>query len=188
MQRTIPLSVPLLNVLFANRTALQKSFLILAGVFVLAFASQLSIPLQPVPLTFQSATVILIGMAYGARYGTYVVSLYLLAGFCGAPVLADFSSGPAHFAGPTAGYLFGFLGAAWVSGWLASLGFGRHIFSAFMAALIGAIIIFAAGVTVLASFMGIKSALTFGLMPFVISEPIKLFAVSAIIPRLWKQS
>jgi biotin transport system substrate-specific component len=171
-----------------HTNALPAPFLILAGVFALAFASQLSIPLQPVPLTFQSATVILIGMAYGERYGAYVVSLYLLAGFCGAPVLADYASGPAHFAGPTAGYLFGFLPAAWAGGWLARQGLGRNIVTAFIAALTGAAIIFAAGVTVLTGFIGFKEAITFGLMPFIISEPIKLLAVSAIIPRLWKKS
>jgi biotin transport system substrate-specific component len=92
--------------------ALATGFKMLGGVFLLAFASQLTIPLVPVPLTFQSSAVILIAMLFGARLGAYTVLAYLAAGFCGLPVFAEFSAGPMHFVGPTAGYLAGFVPAA----------------------------------------------------------------------------
>lgn len=169
-----------------DQSLLKTSLLLLAGVLVLALASQLAIPLTPVPLTFQSATVVLIGMAYGSRNGSLVVLSYLIAGFCGLPVFAEFSAGPAPFMGPTAGYLIGFLPAAFVSGYLAERGFGRHLMTSFMTAIIGVSIIFFCGLSALSTFVGFDQAIQVGLMPFVVSEPIKLLAVALLIPRLWK--
>lgn len=166
---------------------LRQTMTVMVGVLVLAFASQLSIPLQPVPLTIQSATVVLIGMAYGPRYGSYVVITYLLAGICGIPVFADFSAGLPKFFGPSMGYLIGFLPAALLSGYLAKKGFAKNIYTSFIAACLGSGIIFLFGVTTLAQFIGLHSAITFGVMPFIVSEPIKLAAVACIIPSLWKK-
>jgi biotin transporter BioY len=102
------------------------------------------------------------------------------------PVLAQFSAGPAVFAGPTAGYLFGFLIAGYVAGTFADKGYGRSHVSAFLVALLAAAIIFAAGVPVLSLFVGWDQAVKLGLLPFIVTEPIKLLAVSAVIPRLWR--
>jgi biotin transport system substrate-specific component len=166
----------------------KQALLILFGVLLLAIVSQLSVPLRPVPLTFQSTTVILIGMAYGARQGSYVVMSYLLAGICGLPVFAHFSSGITEFYGPTSGYLLGFLPAAWFSGYLAQKGFGKNVVSSFVAALLGDCIIFALGLICLAAAIGIQSAIAVGLLPFLLSEPIKLIAVAYCIPRCFKKS
>lgn len=167
-------------------TPIKKLLLILAGVFILGIASQLSIPLEPVPLTFQSTTVILLGVAYGARYGTYVMITYLIAGICGIPVFADYSAGIFKIFGPTGGYLIGFLPAAFLSGYLAQKGFAHNVFTSFITAGIGVLVIFFFGVLVLAQFVGWMNAITFGFMPFLFSEAIKLIAVSLLIPRLRK--
>ena len=181
-------TAPLKNIFFAESSTVKKILLLLTGVVTLAIASQLTLPMQPVPLTFQSATVIFIGMAYGARNGSYVIAAYLFAGLCGLPVFAGLSFGPAPLTGPTAGYLIGFLPAAFISGYLAERGFGRQIITSFIASLIGAAIIFMCGLPILAAFTGWDNAITFGLMPFIISEPIKLAALSLVIPRLWKNN
>jgi biotin transporter BioY len=167
---------------------IKQSLLIVSGVVILAIASQLSIPLKPIPLTFQSATVILIGMAYGARNGCYVVFAYLLAGLCGLPVFADFSAGIPALFGPSMGYLLGFLPAAWLSGYLAQKGLAKNIVTSFIAACLGISVIFFFGIIALAQFIGWKNAIAFGLEPFMLSEPIKLLAVSCLIPRLWEKS
>lgn len=182
------LNSPLQPIFWQKETTLIKqSMLIIAGVFLLAFASQLSIPLEPVPLTFQSATVILIGMAYGARNGAYVVAAYLITGACGIPVFANYSFGIAPFFGPTGGYLIGFLPAAFLSGYLAEKGWARSMISSFAAACLGVSVIFLFGVTLLSLFVGFPQAITLGVMPFIVSEPVKLIAVSVLIPRLWKK-
>ena len=182
------IETPLQSIFWQRQHSLIKQILlVLGGALLLAFASQLSIPLKPVPLTFQSATVVLIGMAYGPRYGTYAILTYLMMGACGLPVLADFSFGISKFFGPTAGYLIGFIPAAWMSGYLAQKGWARNAFTSFIAACVGVSIIFTLGVTVLSQFVGFHAAIELGVMPFMLSESIKLIAVSVLIPTLWKK-
>lgn len=188
MNYSFSLNSPLQSKIWAKDTTLFKQIsLILAGVFALAIVSNLSIPLLPVPLTFQSATVILIGMAYGARQGSYVILSYLIAGALGLPVFADFGFGMAKFVGPTGGYLIGFLPAAFLSGYLTQNGWGKNIVTSFITACLGASVIFLSGVAVLSSFVGWHNAILFGVMPFIVSEPIKLIAVSILAQRLWKK-
>jgi biotin transport system substrate-specific component len=170
-----------------DNNVIKQALLILAGVLILACASQLSIPLEPIPLTFQSSTVILIGMMYGARNGCYVVMAYLLAGLCGLPLFANFSSGLSVFYGSSAGYLLGFLPAAFVSGYLTQRGWAHTFLSSLAVACLGVSIIFSLGITVLTQFIGFKSAVAFGLAPFILSEWIKLMAVSFIVPKVWKK-
>lgn len=179
-------SIPAISNLFAKTNLIKRLTLILFAVVVLAIASQLSIPFTPIPLTFQSATVILIAMAYGSRHGSAVILAYLFAGLCGLPVFANLSFGPTALNGPTGGYLLGFLPAAFIAGALSEHGFGRHVFSAFLIALLSAAIIFACGVPVLAAFIGWQHAILLGLKPFIVTEIIKLLVVAAVIPRLWK--
>lgn len=176
------------SVFLTNNSKIKTAMWVLAGVVLLALASQLNIPFQPVPLTFQSATVILIGMAYGPRYGSYVMATYLAAGAIGIPVFASLSAGIPVLLGPTGGYLLGFLPAAFISGYLAKCGFAKSIGRSFLAACIGVTVIFGVGVTVLSTYLGWQNALLFGLLPFMISEPVKLLAVAIFVPRLWKQS
>jgi biotin transport system substrate-specific component len=161
--------------------------LVLLATALLAGASQLSIPLQPVPLTFQSATVILLGMTLGARLGLAAIMTYLIAGTLGLPVFADFSAGPAVFIGPTGGYLLGFIPAVLVSGYLAQSGWAKTYVGSFVAAIIGVSFIFIAGVTQLAAFIGAHAAWVAGVKPFIATEILKLMLVSIAAKQAWRK-
>lgn len=188
MNSLFSMSTPLQNILVQKENNhIKQSVIVIAAALLLAVASQISIPLQPIPLTFQSATVAFIGIALGAKRGSYAIATYLLAGICGLPVFANFSFGPSALLGPSAGYLIGFLPGAYVAGYLAERGFARHAISSFVAALAAVTCIFGLGVAVLATFIGWHSALALGLMPFVVSEPFKLLAVALVAPRFWKK-
>lgn len=181
------LRAPLRNIFWSNDNTLFKQTLyILFGICALAFAAQLSIPFIPIPLTFQSTTVVLIGMAYGPRYGSYTVAGYLIAGMLGLPIFANFSSG--ILVGPTLGYLLGFLPAAFVAGYLAASGLAKNRATCLIAATLATSIIFASGVSVLALYVGWHNAIAWGLMPFLLSELIKLLALASVAPRFWKSS
>ncbi|RDI43746.1 biotin transporter BioY [Aquicella lusitana] len=186
MNHILSLNSPLQSIFWSKTNTLPKQILlIVAGVMLLALSAHISIPLQPVPLTFQSATVVFVGMAYGARLGAFTLTTYLIAGLIGLPVFADTES---HLVfGPTAGYLIGFLPAAALSGYLAQKGWARTIIRSFIASCLGASVIFLCGVTVLSQFVGLHQAIAFGLMPFIITEPMKLFTTSLIVPKLWKK-
>lgn len=161
-------------------------FWIVSGIAFLALSAQIVIPLQPVPLTLQSAMVILLSMVYGFRLSLFTVLGYIILGTAGLPIFAGMSSGLGVFTGATAGYLVGFLIAAGVTGFLAEKGYAKNLLSSFLTALLGTSIIFTSGVFVLSHFVGWDKAFLLGVAPFVLTEPLKLLAISLIVPRCWK--
>lgn len=167
--------------LFTSTSFLKQTLLCSLGIVFLALASHLIIPLQPVPLTFQSAAAIFLGMIMGPRLSGITLIGYLAAGFVGLPVFAASTA-----FGPTLGYLIGFLPGAILSGWLAERGMAKNILQSFMASLAGTAIIFTSGLLVLAQFVGWQHAITFGLLPFIVTEPLKLLTISLVTPRFWK--
>lgn len=178
-------NAPLHSILNENQTAKRGLLQVAIGVLLLAVMSQVSIPLMPVPITFQSVTVIFLAMIYGARLGTYTVLSYLALGACGVPVFAEFSGGLAVLLGTNGGYLLGFVAAALVCGYLSQYGFAGNIIKSFIAALIGDLIIFSLGIAYLSAFIGWHQAVAFGLMPFIITESVKLICVAIAVPRFW---
>jgi biotin transport system substrate-specific component len=125
------------------------------------------VPFYPVPMTMQTLVVLLLGMAYGARLGVATVMLYLAQGAMGLPVFAgtpERGIGLAYMAGPTGGYLIGFVLSAAVTGWLIER---RHDWLALvLAALAGTIVVFIPGVLWLAFLIGPAESIVHGLTPF----------------------
>ena len=153
-----------------------KAFLVVIGSLLLAISAQFKIPLYPVPVTGQTLVVLLIGMVYGPRLGGVTIAAYLLQGVIGLPVFAGGAFGIATLIGPTGGYLGGFLIAAVVMGVLAERGMGRGIVSTIIAMMIGNAVIYVAGASWLASFIGAEKALTAGVLPFLYGDFLKLIA------------
>ena len=78
----------------------------------MALSAQVQVPLWPVPVTGQTFAVLVVGMALGWRLGAATLLLYAMEGALGLPVFAGFSGGPAVLAGPTGGFIAGFVLAA----------------------------------------------------------------------------
>lgn len=76
----------------------------------------LIVPIGPVPISMQPLFIFMAGYILGPKYGTMAMGLYLLAGTIGLPVFSGGKSGLGHLIGPTGGYLFGFLGSAYLCG------------------------------------------------------------------------
>ena len=86
--------------------------IVMVGVFaaVLAVLSQISFPLPSgIPVTLQTFAVALCGYALGCKRGTLAVLVYIVLGAVGLPVFSGFRSGVAALAGPTGGYILGFI-------------------------------------------------------------------------------
>ncbi|MGB3406950.1 MAG: biotin transporter BioY [Jannaschia sp.] len=104
----------------------RQAALVLAGTVVIALAAQVSIPFFPVPMTLQTLAILGVGFAFGARLGAITVVAYLLEGALGAPVFANFGS-TAALVGPTAGFLVGFVGLAFLAGLAVDRGIGSPV-------------------------------------------------------------
>jgi biotin transport system substrate-specific component len=98
-----------------RREALAAS---LIGAALTAVCAQIAfyLPGNPVPVTMQVFAVLGCGLVLGGRLGALSQIEYLLAGAVGLPVFAGFKGGYVALAGPTGGYLVGFVLAALVVG------------------------------------------------------------------------
>lgn len=93
-----------------------------------------------VPITAQTLGVMLAGVLLGARLGALSVLLFLFVVACGAPLLAGGRGGVGVFAGPTAGYLVGWIFGAFVAGWaMRALPLRSAFASALIASLLGGV-------------------------------------------------
>ena len=182
-------TITLTNIFTRIQSQTRYQLLIIAiGTLTLAISAQISIPWQPVPLTFQSSTVILLGLVLGWRLGAQIVLSYLFVGALGIPVFANFSGGLPVLYGPTAGYLYAFLPAAILAGYLAQHGWARNWGLSFFAAILAVTIIFIGGVIGLQFFVGWKNAVLLGVLPFIVTEPIKLLVAGIFAPFCWKKN
>jgi biotin transport system substrate-specific component len=141
--------------------ALRLFGLALLGSWALAASAQVSVPMWPVPATMQTAVVLLLGALGGPWFGAGSVALYLAQGALGLPVFANGGGGIAHLAGPTGGFLLGFLAAAWVAGhagagWLRA---GAVLLAAHL-------LLFVPGVLWLSQFVGLERAWQVGFVAF----------------------
>jgi biotin transport system substrate-specific component len=149
--------------------------LVVAGTALLTLSAKINLPLPYVPMTLQTLVVLLIGTAYGWRLGVATVVAYLGAGAAGLPVFAGPVGGLAPLIGPTTGYLFGFVAAAFVTGWLGERGWDRSVLRLFIAMGIGHIVILVAGFAWLAFGikLGVEKAWLVGVLPFIAASVIK---------------
>jgi biotin transport system substrate-specific component len=113
--------------------------------------------------------------------------LYLTEGALGLPFFAGGASGMGILTGATAGYLVGFVGAAYVVGWLAERGLERSVRTSILPFLAGTVIIYVFGAAwlsiVLQSF---SQALALGVAPFLPGDAVKLIAAALALPVAWK--
>ena len=71
-----------------------------------------------VPLTLQTFAVLLAGAVLGPWRGSASVIIYLILGTAGLPIFGEHHNGATTWPGPTAGFLIGFIPAAFVTGWI----------------------------------------------------------------------
>jgi len=164
---------------------LRGALLAVVGTALLALSAKVMVPFWPVQMSMQTFAVLVIGAAYGPRLAGATVALYLAEGAVGLPVFG-LGSGLAYMAGPTGGYLIGFLFAAVTVGWFAERGFDRRWSTALLAFLIGNAIIFAFGVAWLAGLIGFEKAIAGGLLPFLPAEALKIALAMAVLPMAWR--
>ncbi|ADE40020.1 biotin transporter BioY [Candidatus Puniceispirillum marinum] len=162
----------------------------LVGSLALWMSAKIQVPFYPVPLTLQTMLVLALGAALGWRLAGLTICFYLLEGAVGLPVFAgtpERGIGLLYMAGPTGGFLIGFLAAAMMVGYLAQRGWDRHILSMTLAMLIGNIIIYGFGLIWLGNSLGWdKPILAWGFYPFIIGDCAKIVIAAIGLPLIWR--
>jgi biotin transport system substrate-specific component len=168
----------------AGNRVMRALLLVVAGSALLTVSAKIQVPFWPVPMTLQTGVVLALGAALGWRLAGATVFAYLAQGAAGLPVFAG-GAGLAYMAGPTGGYLLGFVVAAVTVGWLAERGWDRNLATAFAAMLLGDALLFVCGVGYLSSLIGFEQAVAAGLMPFLAGEALKIALATALLPAAW---
>ncbi|MGM4928025.1 biotin transporter BioY [Tardiphaga sp. 619_E2_N8_5] len=183
--------VPIAGVWWPSRrrgfAVLRRAVVLAAfGVALLAVSAKINLPLPYVPMTLQTLVVLMIGAVCGWRLGTLTIIAYLAAGALGLPVFAGPVGGLKPLTGATAGFLSGFVVAAFVTGWFSERGWDRSMVRLFVAMAIGHIVIMAMGFVWLAYGMklGAEKAWLVGVMPFLAGALVKNTLGAILVPVL----
>lgn len=152
-----------------------------AIIVALGFVPPITLGFIPVPITAQSLGVMLAGVILGARRGALAAVLVILLVAIGLPVLSGGRGGLAVFAGPTVGFLIGWVPAAFVTGLIAER-FARPGLSAigqtlgfFAAAALGGVVVlyvFGIGYLAFGAGLGLQKAFL-GSMAFIPGDLLK---------------
>ena len=178
------------------RTRTASVLLVISAAALTALAAQwrIDLPFTPVPITGQTFAVLLTGAALGMTLGAAGQVLYVGLGILGAPVFADASGGwdlergLATITGATAGYLFGFIVAAGLVGYMAERRQDRTFPTMFTAFLLGSAVIYLFGVIglMITLDMSLNEAIVAGLVPFLVGDLIKAAAAGLLLPGAWR--
>jgi biotin transport system substrate-specific component len=170
-----------------SRSLLMDAVLVVSGAALVTIFAQLYVPLWPVPVTGQTLAVLLVGATLGSLRGALALVLYAVVGIVGLPVFSEGTHGLGVLAGPTGGYIVGFIISAALVGWLSERAWDRKILKALATFAAGTLVVFAVGLPWLAIVLGLtfEQTLVAGLYPFLIGGAIKALLAAALLPLAW---
>ena len=144
----------------------------------------LSIPIGPVPVSLTILSIYLALYLLGWKLGTVSFVVYLLLGLVGLPVFSGFSGGLGKLAGPTGGYIIGFLPMAIVAGLFIDRFRNRGL--QFVGMVLGVVICYAFGTAWFCISTGSTLAAALGLcvLPFLPFDLAKIVIVLILGPIL----
>jgi biotin transport system substrate-specific component len=172
----------------ARLSALRAAVLMVLGTALLTVSAKIQVPFPYVPMTMQTLVVLVIGAAYGSRLGAATVALYLAEGALGLPVFAGPVAGPLYMAGPTGGFLIGFVAAAALTGSMAERGWNGSALRILATMAVGHAVIFAFGLAWLSTLMPVAKAWAAGVAPFALATLLKTGLAAALMQVAWTVS
>ena len=158
---------------------------------LMAICSWISIPLT-VPFTLQTFAVFVTLEIIGGKRGTLSILVFLLLGAIGVPVFAGFSSGPGVIAGPTGGYIVGFLLTALIIGLIMKLAKGKSEITKIVITVVSMILGDIGGIAIgtvwfmVVMKMNLSASLTQCVVPYIVPDLAKIIVATIIVNRLKK--
>ena len=148
----------------------RGAVLALLGSALLAISAKVQV-IWPVPMSAHG----------GSRLAGATVLAYLVEGASGLPVFST-GAGLAFMAGPTGGYLAGFLVAALLAGYAFERGYARTLLGALAVFIVADSVIIGLGFAWLSVLFGTEKALAVGVLPFLLPEALKIALAVASVP------
>ena len=155
---------------------------------VMCIAGPLAVPIGPVPITLTNLVIYIAVGVLGTAQGTISYCLYLLLGMVGLPVFSGYAGGLGKLAGPTGGYLIGFIFMALICGLFIEK-WEKKIYMHFIGMVLGTAVCYVFGTAWLAytAHMGFAAALAAGVIPFIPGDLVKIIIAMIAGPIIRKQ-
>ncbi len=143
------------------------------------------LPISPVPISFTNLAVYISLYVLGMKAGTISYLVYLLIGLVGVPVFSGFTGGPAKMAGPTGGYLVGFLFMALIAGYFIDR-FSRNYVLQVLGMILGTAVCYLFGTVWLCIQMKLSfpAGLMAGVVPYLPGDAAKIVLAALVGPVL----
>lgn len=156
--------------------------LVAAGLMALAGQIRVPIPGSPVPMTLQVIVMLLAGGFLAPWAAATGMLLFATAGLLGAPVFQGGGAGLLHLAGPTGGYIVGFIAGAFLCAWLLD-GKRSSLLRTVLCMAAGIAVVHLCGMLQLALFLGGDLGLAFrqGVLVFLPLDVIKIAVAAPIV-------
>ncbi len=156
---------------------------------ITAVCSQLALPLPftPVPVNLATLPVLLCGAVLGAKRGLVSQTVYVLLGAIGLPVFSKMAGGLSVLAGPTGGYLAGYILAAWLTGLLVDKNPGKlYIPPIAMVCGLAVCYVFGTAWYIILTKSTVPQALLLCVIPFLPGDALKITVASLLTPKIRK--
>lgn len=150
----------------------------------------LPIPISPVPVTLTNLVLYVSVFILTWKQAALSYLVYLLLGIVGLPVFSGFTGGLAKVAGPTGGYLAGFIFLITISGIFVEKSSGKFRYAFYTAGiLLGTAVTYLFGTIWLAVQMNLtfSQALAAGVLPYLAGDAVKIVIALIIGPILRKR-
>lgn len=162
---------------------------IMAAIICVVGPITIPIPFGPVPISLATLVMFLSVYVLGTRRALAAAALYLLIGAIGVPVLSGFSGGIARFAGPTGGYLIGYLPMVLAAGLFHyKLGdrTGRKVLCSVLGMILGTLICYSLGTAwfCISASLELRQALIACVVPFLPADAVKIACAALLGPKL----
>ena len=151
---------------------------------------RLLLPWSPVPVTVQTFAVLLAGVLLGRRWGGISLAIYAGLGAAGLPWFSGWSGGVGYLAGPTGGYIIGFILAALFLGYFTDTFIRSRSFVSMLALMLFAnfVLIYVPGLLQLGLWVNLvrgepvtfATLLGMGAVPFIAGDITKAVMAAAI--------
>ena len=168
------------------RTKQMVLIALMAAVTCVLGPLSIPLPFSPVPISLTNFAIFLAIFVLGMKNGTISFIIYLLLGAVGVPVFSSFRGGLQVLAGPTGGYLIGFIFLALIMGFALDH-FDRKLVPTIIGMIIGMAVCYAFGTVWLAKLLSLsfKEGLMMGVIPYLAGDAAKIIIAAIVGPKLY---
>ena len=155
---------------------------------VLCVLGPLTVPIGAVPISLANFVICLTAWLLGPKFGTLSVVIYLVLGAIGIPVFSGYGAGLAKLAGPTGGYLVGYLLLAFIGGMFIEKSKGNPVISA-VGLVLGDAACYVLGTIwfMVLTGLDLPTSLTYCVIPYLPGDVIKIVLASLLTIQLDKR-